>query len=125
MSSSTITTDEKAQFIRNMLGGVEQKARLASASDEFKKFQQTLGPCSGDQRFVKYAEIVKTSSGQIDNGDTGDICPLDNSIVDMCKLILLTKAFSGITGSTTERNINFIYDLLTNEALPNDITALS
>ncbi len=124
MSSSTITTDEKAQFIRNMLGGVE-KARLGSSSDEFKKFQQTLGPCSSDQRFVKYAEIVKTSCRQIDNGDTGNICPLHNSIVDMCKLMLLTKAFSGITGSTTERNINFIYHLLTNEALPNDITALS
>ncbi len=36
----------------------------------------------------------------------------DSSILSNCKLHLQSKAFSGITGSITEKNINFVYKLL-------------
>jgi hypothetical protein len=36
----------------------------------------------------------------------------DENTISNCKLHLKNKAFSGITGSTTEKNINYIYELL-------------
>lgn len=71
-------------------------------SDSYIKFFRSLINYSIDERF----EIMAKISIQ------GDKLEFDKIIISNCKLHLKSKAFSGITGSTTEKNINFIYELL-------------
>lgn len=71
-------------------------------SDKYLKFFTSLKDYSIDERFELMAKIAII----------GYNIGYDDVIISNCKLHLKTKAFSGITGSTTESNINFIYGLL-------------
>ncbi len=72
-------------------------------SDQYVKFFSNLVNHSIDERFEIMAKIA------IQGTNLG----YDQTVISNCKLHLKSKAFSGITGSITEKNINFVYELIT------------
>ncbi len=71
-------------------------------SDQYVKFFSNLVNHSIDERFEIMAKIAIQ----------GENLGYDQTVISNCKLHLKSKAFSGITGSITEKNINFVYDLI-------------
>ncbi len=92
--------DLKHQYIFEKLQ-TEQNSIIKS--DQYVKFFSNLVNHSIDERFEIMAKIA------IQGVNLG----YDQTIISNCKLHLKSKAFSGITGSITEKNINFVYELIT------------
>lgn len=88
--------NNKLTYIINILNTTNNNIMQTS---EYIDFINSIKNLSTDEKINKFSEIVLTNSEH-------------ESIVNNCKLILLNKATSGITGSTNEKNINYIYDLL-------------
>jgi hypothetical protein len=92
--------DLKHQYIFEKLQ-TEQNSIIKS--DQYVKFFSNLVNHSIDERFEIMAKIA------IQGANLG----YDQTVISNCKLHLKSKAFSGITGSITEKNINFVYELIT------------
>ena len=71
-------------------------------NEKYINFFMKLKEYSIDNRFEIMAKIA------IQGNNLG----FDDIVISNCKLHLKSKAFSGITGSTTEKNINFVYELI-------------
>ncbi len=68
---------------------------------EFNDFLNQIKNLSLDDQFKKLAEVV------VNNNE-------EPSVINNCKIMLLTKATSGIAGFTVEKNVNYVYNLLQN-----------
>jgi hypothetical protein len=88
--------DSKLEYINKILY-TENKS--IETTPEYLSFVEEFKNSSIDDKFNKFADVVLTNS-------------YHKSIVNNCKIILLCKANSGITGATNEKNINYIYFLL-------------
>ncbi len=91
--------DEKTKYILTKL---QTDSNQIIKTDSYIKFFREIGNESIDKRFEIMAKVATTGPNEL----------YDESIVSNCKIHLKTKAFSGITGSITEKNINYIYDLI-------------
>ena len=86
-----------------ILDKVKTEQKQIIKSEQYTNFLIDMMNYSSDERFEFMAKLVIQ----------GDNLGVDDVIISNCKLHLKSKAFSGITGSITEKNINFIYELLT------------
>ncbi len=91
--------DLKQQYILEKL---KTDTNSIIKSDQYVKFYSNLVNHSIDERFEIMAKIAIQ----------GENLGYDQTVISNCKLHLKSKAFSGITGSITEKNINFVYDLI-------------
>ena len=71
-------------------------------NDKYTNFFLSLKDYTIEQRFEIIAKIAIR----------GNKLGFDDIVISNCKIHLKTKAFSGITASITEKNINYVYELI-------------
>ncbi len=91
--------EDKINFIKEKLyTGSNQIIK----TDSYNEFFIQMKNYSIEERFALMTKVA------IKGHELG----YNENTISNCKLHLKNKAFSGITGSTTEKNINYIYDLV-------------
>ncbi len=91
--------EDKINFIK---GKLNTKINQIIKTDSYNEFFIQIKNYSIEERFILMTKVA------IKGHELG----YDENTISNCKLHLKNKAFSGITGSITEKNINYIYDLV-------------
>ncbi len=91
--------EQKISYINEKL---QTESKSIIKSDSYIQFFTSLKDYSIEERFQQMA-IVSIKGNELG---------YDSTTISNCKIHLKSKAFSGITGDITEKNINYIYDLL-------------
>ncbi len=91
--------EHKITFIKEKL---HTESNQIIKTDSYNNFFTSMINYSIEERFILMTKVA------IKGHELG----YDENTISNCKLHLKTKAFSGITGSITEKNINYIYDLV-------------
>ncbi len=108
MSSS----EEKFAFLHRVLH-TDQEA--LPNDPECDAFRASMKGIPESEFYPKVANVLHVHFGEELVQDENTPKQYHPSIVTFCKIVLKMKAFSGISGSIVEKNINYVYALLTED----------
>lgn len=88
--------EDKINYINKIL---ETKKYTLDKTPEYFEFIKNINDLNVNDKFCKFADVVLNNNEH-------------ESVVNYCRIMLLSKAKSGITGATTEKNIDYVFELL-------------